>query len=779
MLSLEGKQLGNYDVIRRIRAGGMGAVYEGRQRTAFDRRVAIKVILGDYATDKDMRRRFAREAKTVARLHHPHILQLIEFGDEQGILYLVMPFIEGGTLTSYLRRNLPELGEVSAIYQQLLDAVEYAHEQGLIHRDIKSSNVMLELRRNAAPYIYLGDFGLVRTMRPDQATRVGKPIPLDQVPGTPHYMAPEQTLGIITPSIDIYALGVLLYQMLTGNLPYNDPDEVRVIQMHLHDPIPLPSTHDASLPAELDDVVRKAMAKRPEDRYRTVGELRRAFLAAVQGSTGSTGVVIPEEPETVQGAPEVRYTHRSTTVLHRSAETPQPILMEPSDMSNINDDSTVAVHHAHNAHAVREVPVERIERPRTTDADSRAAIKLRPLKTDEAIQKRSKRKVAVFPLIAILVSLALILLLLAPRLVRLNIPGILPFSSSNDAVVTINVHNENLQNTFLLTASAQTTKANLKDHTIPDRILTVAQSSTTSVATTGVQSTPGVQAEGNLIVTNSSNDPIVLVKGQQFFTATNIGFQSLNAVTIPARQSELVVTVANQVGANGNIAANTLSGNCCNNKALTIDNPQAFSGGSDPQTTHFVSQADLDGVSNTQVPLLEEQAKAQLPKHLISGEVMGGKTTYKTLNTTSDVPVNKAANQVRVTVQVSASVPVYKKSDVTNMAVALLNQQAQKNLNANYHPQGQPTTVGTPTVTEGNKGQLFLNVTVKGTWTYTFSDAQIQQIREAIKGDSTTSAQDYLKQQPGVGNVSIQLPFGTHQLPTNSDDITVAVAPGS
>src|SRR5579884_2135006 len=165
MLSLEGKQLGNYDVIRRIRAGGMGAVYEGRQRTAFGRRVAIKVILGDYAADRDMRRRFAREARTIAKLHHPHILQLIEFGDEQGILYLVMPFIEGGTLTNYLRRTLPELGEVAAIYLQLLDAVEYAHDEGLIHRDIKSSNVLLEPRRSGPPYAYLADFGLVRTSR--------------------------------------------------------------------------------------------------------------------------------------------------------------------------------------------------------------------------------------------------------------------------------------------------------------------------------------------------------------------------------------------------------------------------------------------------------------------------------------------------------------------------------------------------------------------------------------------------------------------------------------
>src|ERR1700694_1300517 len=232
MLAREGRQLGNYDVIRRIRVGGMGAVYEGRQRTAFDRRVAIKVILGNFASDRDMRRRFAREARTVARLHHPHILPLIEFGDEQGLLYLVMPFIEGGTLTSYLRRSLPGLQEVAAIYKQLLDAVEYAHDEGLIHRDIKSSNVLMEARRGGVPYVYLADFGLVRTSKNLELEETGKPIPLDQVPGTPHYMAPEQTRGIVTPATDIYALGVLLYQMLTGELPYDDPDDVKVVKMH-------------------------------------------------------------------------------------------------------------------------------------------------------------------------------------------------------------------------------------------------------------------------------------------------------------------------------------------------------------------------------------------------------------------------------------------------------------------------------------------------------------------------------------------------------------------
>src|SRR5712691_11185790 len=283
MLALEGKQLGNYDIIRRIRVGGMGAVYEGRQRTAFGRRVAIKVILGSYADDPDMRRRFAREARTVARLHHPHILPLIEFGEEQSLLYLVMPFIEGGTLTAYLHRSLPDLSEVAAIYLQLLDAVEYAHDEGLIHRDIKSSNVLLDARRGGAPYVYLADFGLVRTLKKLELEETGKPIPLDQVPGTPHYMAPEQTRGIVTPATDIYALGVLLYQMLTGELPYDDPDDVKVVKMHLSSPVPSPCERDASVPVELGEVVRKAMAKRPEQRFASVAEMRAAVSAAVEG----------------------------------------------------------------------------------------------------------------------------------------------------------------------------------------------------------------------------------------------------------------------------------------------------------------------------------------------------------------------------------------------------------------------------------------------------------------------------------------------------------------
>lgn len=401
MLSLEGKQLGNYDVIKRIRVGGMGAVYEGRQRTAFDRRVAIKVILGDHANDLAMQRRFAREAQTIAGLQHPHILPLIEFGESQGILYLVMPFVDGGTLTNYLRRNLLDLEEVSTIYQQLLDAVEYAHDQGLIHRDIKSSNVLLELRRNLSPHLYLADFGLVRTIRQSSTSQAGKPIPLDQVPGTPHYMAPEQTRGFVMPSIDIYALGVLLYQLLTGTLPYNDPDDVCVIQMHLQAPIPLPSTVDASIPSELDAVVSTAMAKRPEDRYCDIAELRSAFLAALHGPNREEADNEPlltsrrSTTSALYQSPHLRTPERAYSSLASDRKLPEPIIIGHS----LHNQSTLV--------AVRETRKRR-KRVSTTDS-TRNKVRV----TNDTLLRRRQLRQQRLTIPALICALILVLLLIA------------------------------------------------------------------------------------------------------------------------------------------------------------------------------------------------------------------------------------------------------------------------------------------------------------------------------------------------------------------------------
>jgi serine/threonine protein kinase len=759
MLSLEGKQLGNYDVIRRIRVGGMGAVYEGKQRTAFGRRVAIKVILGDYATDRDMRRRFAREARTVARLHHPHILPLIEFGDANGILYLVMPFIDGGTLTSYLRRSLPDLAEVAAIYQQLLDAVEYAHDEGLIHRDIKSSNVLLELRRSAPPYVYLADFGLVRTLRPDSMDdtgKMGKPIPLDQVPGTPQYMAPEQTRGIVTPQTDIYALGVLLYQLLTGELPYHDPDDIRVIQMQIHASIPAPSNHDASIPKELDEVVRTAMAKRREERYHTVAELRTAFLAALKGP----GSVNQDEATPGQldapGAPVVPQPRR-TRVLS-TTEQPAPIIMPRRGR---NPDAPVVL---------REARVK----ARTTDN-----IRQRPRITEEPAPPRSKR-ISIPLLASMLVPVVLLILLLVPRLLGVNIfpAGFPVLGMPSVATIYVTAQSHTFQNSYVLTTSPQVKAPDLATYTIPNRVLSATISDSRTVPTTGSQSAGGVAAQGTVEFTNDANHDITVSAQMVFTSTTGIQVHLSQGVLVPARQNgqngkNSGNAVAVSTGIAGNIPAHALDGTCCNN-GISIKNTNPFSGGVDGQQVHAVAQTDLDGVRNQLLPRLERQVLQNIQHQLAPDETIAVAPSYSVTNSPS-VPVGSHADHVQVTVNVSGTAIVYNRTTATRIAIQLLSKDALQTLGQKYQVQGTPSLLGNPTAHPGKNGIVFLSITIKGLWLYNLTPQEISNWPQAIKGSTTQAALAFLNVQPGVKSVEITLPFGSDHLPSSLSDIKIVL----
>ena len=210
MAGLEGMRLGAYELIERIGGGGMAEVYRAKQLTAFGREVAIKVIRAGFSEDPSFRERFLREAQAVSKLSHPNILPLIEFGEENQTLYLVMPLAREGTLRDLLKqRNGPlPLDEAVPMFVQLCDAVQYAHEEGIIHRDIKPQNVLLQRRT----HVLLADFGIARdTNESQQMTATGAGI------GTVEYMAPEQAIGQADIRSDIYSLGIVLYQMITGS----------------------------------------------------------------------------------------------------------------------------------------------------------------------------------------------------------------------------------------------------------------------------------------------------------------------------------------------------------------------------------------------------------------------------------------------------------------------------------------------------------------------------------------------------------------------------------
>ena len=735
MLTLEGMQLGNYDVVRRIRAGGMGAVYEGRQRSAFGRRVAIKVILGSYATDREMRRRFAREARTIAELHHPHILPLIEFGDEQGILYLVMPFIEGGTLTGYLRHSLPDFNDVATIFLQLLDAVEYAHDEGLIHRDIKSSNVLLEARRDGPPYVYLADFGLVRYSEQIDREQISKPIPLDQIPGTPHYMAPEQTRGIVTTATDIYAMGVLLYQMLVGELPYDDPDDVKVVKMHLHAPIPSPCDRDVSIPTDLGEVVRKAMAKRVEDRFGNVAEMRQAFLAAIE----RPGLVVEDDSE-LSELDEIK-----ATIPPRR---PNSVPLSPPEI--------------------------RVSAPES------GLIQHRVNQSTSGNVNHSRKHFTLSLVATTLVSLILLVLLLVPRIFNFSIfpIGFPLFGTAPYATISVVVQSKTVQDTYILTASPQISKPNLTTRIIPDRSVIGIAIASRIVASSGIKPIPGAQASGSVLFDNSSQSAHSVPAGIVFTTGAGVEVKLTKSIVVPPRNKGQEGTISSSAvavypGVTGNIAANALNTMCCNNQ-LTVSNPQPFSGGVDPHVVHIVTQADIDSVRNALLAQLQRQALLQLQKQFAANEVEAGQPMYIT-RVVSDSAPGIQVDGVRVQVSVSATAIVYNQTTVRLIAAQLLNKQATLQLDSDYHLK-DVLTIGNPVVVQqGQVGIIYLSVSVHGIWIHTFSSQQIGQWQQSIKGATPMLAKTYLDTQPGVANVQIRLPFGADHLPASVDQIRIVL----
>jgi serine/threonine protein kinase len=269
MKGIEGLTLGRYELRRRIAQGGMAEVY-----LAYDRRVrrqvAIKVL---YARDELFVRRFEREALAVGALSHDHILPLYDFGEQRPWYYLVMPYVEGGTLRDHLhKKQRLTLTEAASFVDQIASALQYAHDSGVIHRDVKPSNILLR----PDGYAYLADFGLAKAIMGAEAlTSIGA------IVGTPEYTAPEQSNGINDYRSDIYSLGVILYQMLTGQVPFTADSPVAVSLKHIQmEPTP-PAELNNEIPKSIEAIILKALAKDPNARYQQAEELSTAYWKAL------------------------------------------------------------------------------------------------------------------------------------------------------------------------------------------------------------------------------------------------------------------------------------------------------------------------------------------------------------------------------------------------------------------------------------------------------------------------------------------------------------------
>ncbi len=298
MENLVGTTLGQYQIVQEIGRGGMAVVYKAYQ-PSLTRYVAIKVLPPQFSFDHDFIERFVREARGAAMLHHPNIITIHDVSEQDGIHYFVMEYLVGKTLGAVMAETPMTLPRIAYIVSQVASALDHAHSQGLIHRDVKPSNIVVDEARN--DHVKLMDFGLVRAGQDSKLTKAG------MILGTPAYMSPEQAQGEeVDQCTDIYSLGVVLYHMLTGTVPFARTTPAAVLMAHVAYEPPSIMQLNPSVPKPVEAVVLKAMAKDRRQRYQSAGQLAHDLQMAIMGQMPAglklppAAVSLPSQPPTTQ-----------------------------------------------------------------------------------------------------------------------------------------------------------------------------------------------------------------------------------------------------------------------------------------------------------------------------------------------------------------------------------------------------------------------------------------------------------------------------------------------
>ena len=286
---LKGQKINNrYEIVKTIGEGGMANVYLAND-TILDRKVAVKILRGDLSGDEKFIRRFQREALSVSNLSHPNIVEVYDVGEEDGNHYIVMEYIEGKTLKQLLKkRESLTLTEVIDIMTQLTDGISHAHESYIIHRDIKPQNIMIEDDGR----IKITDFGIAMALNATQLTQT------NSVMGSVHYLPPEQASGkSASIKSDIYSLGIMMYELLTGSVPFKGDNAVEIALKHMKEKIPSIRKQDPSIPQSVENIILKAAAKNPRNRYDSAKEMHEDLLHCLDEEHANDKKITFEYPE--------------------------------------------------------------------------------------------------------------------------------------------------------------------------------------------------------------------------------------------------------------------------------------------------------------------------------------------------------------------------------------------------------------------------------------------------------------------------------------------------
>jgi serine/threonine protein kinase len=299
MPHLDGKTLGQYQILESIGSGGTAQIYRAYQPSV-RREVVVKVLSPSFQDDPGFTKRFAQEVDVIAHLQHPHIIPVYDFGEQDGDVYIVMAYMRGGTLADRIDRSqggLPD-EETVRLFDLMAEGLDYAHSRGIVHRDLKPNNILMDEGNNP----YLADFGLAKfTEGKIEMTNT-------MMTGTAAYMAPEiARTGKSTKRADIYALGIILFEMLTGKLPYQGKTPYNVLSAHVNQPIPNIRDYRPDLPEAMQTVIAKAIAKEPEDRFASATEMAETFKAALNAPRLDPVIEKQEQPKSKNEAAYPRW----------------------------------------------------------------------------------------------------------------------------------------------------------------------------------------------------------------------------------------------------------------------------------------------------------------------------------------------------------------------------------------------------------------------------------------------------------------------------------------
>lgn len=289
----EGQLLGAYEIVGEIGRGGMATVYKAYHKR-LDRYVALKVLHPNYRADPNFSQRFEREAHIIARLEHPNIVPIYDFNEIDQQPFIIMKLIEGRTLKQYVMKKSVDLQKITQLLLPIAEALDYAHSLGILHRDIKPSNILI----NHADQVFITDFGLARLAQSGEST-----MSADMMIGTPHYISPEQAQGDknLTPQADLYSLGVVLYELITGTVPFVGDTPYSIVHEHIYTQPMAPGEVNPELPLALDAVIAKALHKDPNSRYASAVAMMKDYQIAIGDS-----VIEPRPPVSHQKASETQ-----------------------------------------------------------------------------------------------------------------------------------------------------------------------------------------------------------------------------------------------------------------------------------------------------------------------------------------------------------------------------------------------------------------------------------------------------------------------------------------